>query len=171
MYNEYLSALDGNKLYFLKSDIDKFDKYKDKFDDYLKTGNLDAAFEIFNIYKKRVGERISYIEKLLNKEFDFTKNDSLSIDRENEPWATTKSELDEQWRLRLKNEALSYIFSGKEWNNAADALRKRYRNFYKMILQYESEDVFSLYMNSYTRVYDLTRIIFRQPRRKILIFQ
>ena len=93
IYEQYLNVLDNNKLYFLKSDIDGFEKYRYKFDDFLKTGYLDAAFEIFNLYKKRVGERIKYVNKLLTKEFDFTKDDSITLDRENASWAESEDEL------------------------------------------------------------------------------
>ncbi|MDH7604367.1 MAG: carboxy terminal-processing peptidase, partial [Melioribacter sp.] len=79
---------------------------------------------------------------------------SFSPDREKADWAKSKEELDEIWRLRLKNDALNLILSGKDWKGAAEVLLKRYQNFHKIILQYEAEDVFSLFMNSVTQVYD-----------------
>lgn len=154
MFDQYLDVLDNNKLYFLKFDIDGFEKYRNQFDDFLKAGNLDAAFEIFNVYKKRVGERINYIAELLKTEFDFTKDESLEIDRDKAEWPKTKEELNELWRLRIKNDELTYILSGKDQKAASESLLKRYRNFHKIILQYEPEDVFSLYINSFTQVYD-----------------
>ena len=154
VFDQYLDVLDNNKLYFLKSDIDGFEKYRFLFDDFLKAGNLDAAFEIFNVYKKRVGERIINVAELLKTEFDFTKDESLEIDRDKAEWPKTKEELNELWRLRIKNDALTYILSGKDQKAASESLLKRYRNFHKIILQYEPEDVFSLYINSFTQVYD-----------------
>jgi len=154
IFDQYLSVLDNNKLYFLKSDIDGFEKYRYQFDDFLKVGELKAAFEIFNVYKKRVDERIEHINRLLIKEFDFTKDESINIDREKAEWAETVDELNELWRLRIKNEALNLKLTGKDWNGIVDVLGKRYRNFHKIILQYEPEDVFSLYINSFTQVYD-----------------
>ena len=154
IYNKYLSSLDNNRLYFLKSDIDGFEKYRYQFDDFMRVGDLSAAFNIFNLYKERVNERIDYVKTLLKNEFDYTKHDSLVIDREDEPWAADKKELNELWRLRIKNEALTYILSGKDWKSAVDNLTKRYDNFQRIILQYEPEDVFSLYINSFAQTYD-----------------
>ncbi len=154
IYNQYLNMLDNNKLYFLKSDIDKFEKYRFQFDDFLKTGDLNAAFEIFNVFKKRVDQRIEHINKLLTQEFDFTKDESIMLDRENEPWANSEEELNELWRLRVKNDALNLKLNGKDWSGIVGVLEKRYHNFHKIILQYESEDVFSLYINSFTQVFD-----------------
>lgn len=154
IFDEYIKNLDNSKSYFLKSDIESFEKYRYQFDDFLNNGDLTVPFEIFNVYKKRLGERINFIKKCLQTEFDFSTDESFSPDREKADWAKSKEELDEIWRLRLKNDALNLILSGKDWKGAADVLLKRYQNYHKIILQYEVEDVFSLFMNSVTQVYD-----------------
>lgn len=154
VYDQYLSSLDNNKLYFLKSDINGFEKYRNQFDDFLKEGKLDAAFEIFNVFKKRVGERIVNINSMLGKEFDYSLDESFTPNREKEDWASSVDELNELWRLRIKNDALNLKLTGKDWKSTSDMLKKRYQNFHRIILQYEDEDVFSLYINSFTQIYD-----------------
>ncbi len=154
IFDQYIKSLDNNKLYFLQSDIDGFEKYRNQFDDFLKEGNLAAPFEIFNAYKKRLNERIKYINSAFQTPFDFTADESFTLDREKSDWALSRSELDELWRQRLKNDALNLIISGKDWKGTADVLLKRYQNFQKIILQYEPEDVFALYINAYSQVYD-----------------
>ncbi len=154
IFDEYIKNLDNAKLYFFKSDIESFEKYRYQFDDFLNSGDLNIPFEIFNVYKKRLGERINFIKECLKSEFDFSTDESFSPDREKADWAKSKEELDEIWRPRLKNDALNLILSGKDWKGAAEVLLKRYQNFHKIILQYEAEDVFSLFMNSVTQVYD-----------------
>lgn len=154
IFDEYIKNLDNAKFYFLKSDIESFEKYRYQFDDFLLNGELAVPFEIFNVYKKRLGERIKYVKKCLQNEFDFTTDESFSPDREKADWAKSTDELDELWRLRLKNDALNLILSGKDWKGASEVLLKRYQNYHKIILQYEAEDVFSLFMNSVTQVYD-----------------
>ncbi|MBM4172333.1 MAG: tail-specific protease [Ignavibacteria bacterium] len=154
IFNEYIKTLDNNRVYFLKSDIEKYSKYNSQFDDFLKTGSLEIPFEIFNLYKKRLDERVKYINKILQTEMDFTVNESFTPNRTKADWASSTEESDEIWRLRLKNDALNLIITGKDWKSSVDVLLKRYYNFHKIILQYEPEDVFSLYINSFTQVYD-----------------
>jgi carboxyl-terminal processing protease len=154
IFDDYLKSMDSQKLYFYKSDIESFEKYKLMLDDYLKMGNLNPAYEIFNVYKKRLGERVKYVKELLKTEFDFTKDESFTLDREKANWIENEKEMDEEWRLRIKNEALNLKLSGKDWKGTVDVLGKRYDNYYKLILQYEAEDVFQLYMNSFAEVYD-----------------
>jgi carboxyl-terminal processing protease len=154
IFDEYLKNLDNNKLYFLASDIESFNQYRDQFDNFVIEGKLEIPFQIFNLYKKRVDERIRFVNKLLSNEFDFTINEVYKPDRTDASWANSKAELDELWRLRVKNDALNLILSGKEWKSSAELLLKRYHNFHKIILQYEAEDIFSLFMNAFTRTYD-----------------
>ncbi len=154
IFKEYINNLDNNKLYFLASDMEGFAKYKDKLGEYLKDGDLTPAFEIFNVFKKRLNERMKYIDELLKEKFDFTKDESFTPNREKAEWAKTPVELDELWRKRIKNDELNMILSGKDVKNVAEVLAKRYHNYHKIILQYDGEDVFSLFINSFTQVYD-----------------
>ncbi|MCX7874762.1 MAG: carboxy terminal-processing peptidase [Melioribacteraceae bacterium] len=154
IFDEYLKSLDFNKSYFLKSDIQKFEVFRNNFDDFLREGNLEIPFSIFNLFKKRVNERIEYIKSTLKNEFDFSINETYKPDREKEDWAKDEKELNELWRLRLKNEALGIILTGKDFQKAASDLLKRYQNFHKVILQYEAEDVFSIYINSFLQIID-----------------
>lgn len=154
IFKEYINNLDNNKLYFLASDMESFAKYRNKLGEYLRDGNLAPAFEIFNVFKKRLNERMKYIDKLLKNKFDFTKDETFTINREKAEWAKTQEEQDELWRKRIKNDELNMILAGKDAKDVADVLAKRYHNYHKIILQYDGEDVFSLFINSFTQVYD-----------------
>ncbi|MEW6702703.1 MAG: tail-specific protease, partial [Bacteroidota bacterium] len=71
IFDGYLEMLDNNKLYFLKSDVERFEKYKTQLDEFLRGGDLKIAYEIFNLFKKRLGERIKFVDELLKQKFDF----------------------------------------------------------------------------------------------------
>src|SRR3989339_817320 len=154
IFNEYLKSMDVTKSYFLKSDIDQVEKYRFMFDDMIRNGSLEIPFQIFNVFKNRVNERVAYVKKVLQKEFDFTVNETFKPDREKAEWAKTEEELNEIWRLRLKNDALSLVLSNKDAKKVYSDLLKRYQNFHKVVLQYEAEDVFSIYINSVTQTLD-----------------
>ncbi len=66
----------------------------------------------------------------------------------------SNSELNEIWRKRLKNDALTYKLNGKDWAFIQKTLKKRYKNFSQFLNQYNSEDVFQLAMNSFTQSID-----------------
>lgn len=154
IFENYLEVLDFNKTYFLKSDIEKFSTYKFSFDDFIKSGDLDKPYDIFNVFKKRVNQRIKFINNALEKKFDFTKDEYLIIDRDSLDYFTSEKELNDYWRKRIKNDLLRLKLTGKEILDAKDIIKKRYANYHKFILQYTPEDVFQLFINAYTSVID-----------------
>lgn len=154
VFDNYINSLDYNKNYFLKSDINEFEKHRFEFDENLYLGKLLPAYQIFNRYKVRMGERIKYALKRLEQEFDFTKDEYYKIDRKDEDWVETNEELDELWRKKLKHEALNLKLTGKEWDKIKETLAKRYKNYHRAILQFKSEEVFQLYLNSFADAID-----------------
>ena len=154
VYDNYFESLDPNKSYFLQSDLDYFEKYRYTIDDHLPEGNLDFAYQVFSIYRERSLDRMDYITDILKTEPDFSKEEYFETDREKMPWPKNKEELNDVWAKIIKNQALSYKISGKDWDYIADALAKRYQRVEKALYQYNSEDVYQAYMNAFTSAYD-----------------
>ena len=154
IFDRYIKTLDNQKSYFYASDIKSFDKYRDLLDNDIKSGDLHPAYQIFNTFKKRVIERNKYVDTLLNKGFDFTINEKFLINRDSASWPKTQEEMNALWRKRIKNDALNLLLAGKKWKDAKVTLKKRYDNYRKAIYQYNSEDVFQLFMNTYTESID-----------------
>lgn len=153
-YDQFLNILDHNKSFFLAADVERFDRFRFQLDDYMNSGNVDPAYYIFNTYVERVDQRVKYVQKCLEKPFDFTLDESYEPDREKLPWAESANELDEIWRKRLKFEALSLKLADKDWESIASTLNKRYINFQKRIEEYSSEDVFQIFMTSLAESFD-----------------
>lgn len=154
IYNRYLDALDKGKNYFLKSDIESFKVNQYNIDDFLLKGDVHFFYDVFNVYLKRLNERVRFIDSLLNNEFDYTKDENFEFNRDKAEWAKNESELNEIWRKRLKNDALTYKLNGKDWSFIQKTLKKRYKNYLNFLNQYNSEDVFQLAMNSFTEAID-----------------
>ncbi len=157
IFDTYLEELDPSKSYFLAADITEFEQYRFELDDALKRGNLGPAFHIFNRYHQRVIDRFYQVLGTLDggvEQFDFTLDESLLVDRENAPWAATEKELDELWRKRLKDAVLNLKLTDKEPEAIEELLVKRFTNRLTRAKQTNSEDVYQLYMNSFTKTYD-----------------
>ena len=154
IFNRYLEVLDNGKNYFLASDIESFNSQKYNLDDNLFKGDLQFYYDVFNVYLNRVNERMTFVDDLLNTEFDYSINENYEYDRDKSAWAKNQTELNELWRKRLKNDALTYKLNGKDWEFIQKTLKKRYKNFAHFLNQYNSEDVFQLAMNSFTQSID-----------------
>ena len=154
IFNRYLEVLDNGKNYFLASDIESFNSQKYNLDDNLFKGDLQFYYDVFNVYLNRVNERMTFVDDLLNTDFDYSLNENYEYDRDKSAWAKNQTELNELWRKRLKNDALTYKLNGKDWEFIQKTLKKRYKNFAHFLNQYNSEDVFQLAMNSFTQSID-----------------
>jgi carboxyl-terminal processing protease len=154
VYQRFLEAIDGQHTSLLASDIADFDQYKLRFDDMIRSGDVDPAFAIFARFQQRNRDRIKFAIAQLDKEPDWTLNESFEFDREKAPWAATQAELDDWWRKRVKNDALSLELTGKSWDDTQKLLRKRYETTLKRVDQVSADDVFESLMNSYARAYD-----------------
>ena len=157
IYDLYLESMDGTHSYFLANDIEEFEQYRFKLDDGLIKGNLDAPFIMYNRLQQRVTERLSFLLKQLPekaKKYDFSRNEQLSLDRENVEWSKSTNELDDLWRKRLKNSILNLRLADKEDDAIYELLRKRYQNQLNRTHLANEDDGFQVYMNAVTHAFD-----------------
>jgi carboxyl-terminal processing protease len=146
----YLESLDPNRSFFTREDIDRFAVYNHQLDDALKSAGLDPAFNIFHTYRARVDAVIAYALSLLDKEFDFSRDETYRFDRSEAAWVEDKAALDELWRMRVKNDVLSLRLAGKETADIRDTLRDRYEGMARRTRQLDGDDVFQIFVNAYT---------------------
>ncbi|MEP1743895.1 MAG: carboxy terminal-processing peptidase [Kangiellaceae bacterium] len=152
--DNFIKSLDGNKAYFLASDIKSFQKYRYKLDDAIWTGLVQPAFHIYSVFKQRWNERNQYALSILEKDFDFKAVDEYQYDREDAPWAQTVEELDMYWQKRVKSDALNLVLADKDIEKTKELLTKRYKAAIRRVAQINSEDVFSYFMNAYATTVD-----------------
>ena len=153
----YLDDLDPSRSYFLKSDVCRFEPLRFEFDDALHRGDMTPAYDIFNAYHSRVIARFEYVIAYLGggiDNLDFTKDETLLLDRSEQPWAKTQAELDDLWRKRIKNAVLDLRLTDKTPEKIQELLLKRYKNRLIRTRQTNSEDVYQLFMNAFTANYD-----------------
>tara|TARA_Y100000996_G_scaffold403659_1_gene376861 strand:- start:772 stop:2841 length:2070 start_codon:yes stop_codon:yes gene_type:complete len=151
---KYITSLDPNKEYFYYSDINYFNQYQYQMDDYVISGYLEPAYEIFTVYNERVKNRIDYVFSILENEPDFTNNDELIFNRKDAEWFDDINQMNTYWEKKIKNAILNLKILGKDWDSNKETLNKRYKRFLKTISQFNSEDVFEMFINSYAELYD-----------------
>ncbi|HEX7015641.1 MAG TPA: carboxy terminal-processing peptidase [Cyclobacteriaceae bacterium] len=153
--DEYVETLDNNKTYFLESDLKAFEKFRYALDDLTEAEDVSPAYVIYSVFAKRFRERNAYVlNNLLDKDYDFTVDEYYESDRSKEPWAKDTSELNEIWRKIIKSQILSLKLAGKKPEEIRKTVAGRYERLAKSMSQFNSEDVFSMYMNTITSAYD-----------------
>ena len=148
IFSKYIEDLDENRSYFTVTEIQNFEKYRYKIDDMFGSQSLDPVYEIFNKYRINASNRMEFALDLLKTEPDFTLTEIFEFDRSEKGWLTSAEDLDEIWRKRVKNDALSLLLNEKDWDEAKEILEKRYQRFLKQLNQINSDDIFETFMNS-----------------------
>lgn len=153
--DEYIKTLDNNRSYFLKSDIQSFEKHRLLMDDYARKEDVQVAYTMYDVFHTRFMERMNYVlNTLVKSSFDFTVDEYYEPNREKEPWSASSEELNEIWRKTIKSQALSLKLAGKNEEEIRETLTNRYSRMMKSMDQFNSEDVFSMFMNTVTGSYD-----------------
>jgi carboxyl-terminal processing protease len=152
--DRYIESLDNNRMYLLASDVAEFEKYRYSLDDMVRSEPLNPVFEMFEVYRTRVRQRLEFALSMLEMEPDFSVDENYVFDREELPWLETTEELDELWRKRVKNDALSLTLAEKTWGETQEVLEKRYSRFMKRMDQVKSDDVFETFMNAFAHTLD-----------------
>lgn len=165
--DNYIDKLDGGRMFFTADDVASFEVYRLTMDEALERGDLDAGFEIFNRFHELLKARLTrVIDELpaVVEGFDFTRDETYVLDGEERGWASNAAELEERWRLHIKNQVLSLRLADKAEDEIASTLLKRYRNQLNRVEQYNAQDAFQIYANALTELYDPHTNYF-SPRR------
>lgn len=112
VFNDFISILDPTKRYFLEDDIKEFEMYKYQIDDQIKNTDISFFNLVYQRLMKRMDDAKEIYAEVLEKPFDFNKEESINIDYDEISYAKNRKELKERWRLQLKYNALS-IYDNK----------------------------------------------------------
>jgi len=149
IFKRYLDALDGDKLFFTQSDLNRFAPYKTTLDDAIKAEQLQPAFDVFAVYLKRVDRRVAFARELVKHDFDFNTKETWAYDRKDAPWAADDKALDDLWRKYVKNDVLRLKLAGKKPDEIRKTLDKRYSEIAERAHLMNGEDVFQTFLDSY----------------------
>ena len=157
LFDSYLENLDPGKSFFIQEDIDRFEAFRYQLDDGVRRGELSPPFIIFNSYRDIALKHLDYTVKNLSRliaEIDFSIEESIVVDTEQLQWPENAQARHDRLRKNLKNAVLNLRLSDKDSEDINETLSKRYKNQLNRLKTLNDEDVFQLYMNSLTALYD-----------------
>ncbi len=175
-WTNFLSTLDGERIYFSPADIEQLTPYKSRLDSDLNAGNVDFAVEAFDLFNASVAERLSFVTNLLAGEFDLETDLAYEWRRRESPWPASNEERDELWRKRIKNEYLRRIVADEFALSDPDdeepedededesfldprlspreSIERRYERFMSIMRGNDSEWVLREYLSAVARTFD-----------------
>ena len=173
VYDEFIEALDSQKRFFLKSDIEILSKYRLLIDDQINSSDITFFNAAYEALINRISEVEGFYEEILNEPFNFNIDEDISLDYENLKYATNLNDLKNLWRKRLKLSALDAYVAKKEINDdksdseksqtktdeeieneSRSSIRDNLKDFFQFNSELERSDWFSIYLNSIVTQYD-----------------
>jgi len=158
LLHDYMAELDPNRMFFLATDEEAFTRrYASGAGLYytLRTlGRLDAAFDIYEQYEKRVESRVNWVFDDLNKDFDFTSHETFPLDRTKSAWPATEAEANDLWHRRLKFELLQELLDKKSLAEAKKDVHRRYERLLKNLADTDTDEVAEIFLTSLATLYD-----------------
>ena len=154
---DYLTALDGQHLFFLETDKAGFmDRYKPDslYWTLISMGKIDPAYAIFTVYQQRVTERVAWIQQALKADFDLKTQDTYLIDRSKAVFPATSVESDTLWSQRLRFDLIKELLNKKPLVEAKKNVSKRYDRMLKNMGDMEKTDVTEMFLGCIAHLYD-----------------
>ncbi len=143
--------LDKEKIIF---SLDEVDSLSQEFENIF---DVEKIFNIYRFYSDRSLELINHQKEIISNIFN--SNDLNTIDfvdksREDKKRFASLDEIKKYQTLIIKNEFIGILLSNTSFENTKNKLLKRLDNRIKSLNRIKSDDIFSLYTNSITSLYD-----------------
>jgi len=180
LHETFLDMLDGQKRYFLKKDIAEFERYKYALDDEFRSLNTTFFDLVYERYVQRRNEAKLLYEDMLVEPFDFTKEENIDVDYENQTYPTTLRQRSEKWRKQLKFSTLNIVHGKLEEEqkrvekdatytpktfeeveiSAREITQENLDNYFSLMDDVRKEDWFASYLNAFVAQFDPHSVYF-----------
>lgn len=155
LLKNYLETLDYNHLFFTQKDVDAFSaKYATTLDEAISQGVPEPAFAIYDLYKKRVEDRIAKVNELLTKEYDFQSDRVIDLNRQKAAWPKDEADADRIWRDRVEGEFLQETLNPHKIDPPLKVLGRRYSQVLRNLKEQTRDDVMKLFLSVLAQTYD-----------------
>lgn len=150
----FLKTLDPMKLYFSQDDIDSFMTKEHELDDMARNGDVSFGYDVFNIFLKRVDDRVALANEFLNTDLDFTVDEEMIVEPDAATYPRNEAEARDRWRQRVKYDLLVQMADDKTLEEAREKLSRRYNSFAKRMRQTDRYELLEMYLTAMTTGYD-----------------
>ena len=154
MLKNYLNALDYNHFFFLQSDVDGFQHFTTELDDDLIVGDAQPALAIYQVFSNRLEQASLAIKDLLQENYAFVGNDTMTIDRHESPWPATELERRDLLRQHVKFELLEERLNKEKPDAAIKIINRRYDTLLRNLRETDLDTITGIYLNSLAALYD-----------------
>src|SRR5881275_84859 len=151
----YLELLDFSHLFFTQKDVDELNaKYGNSMAGDVLLGTLKPAYDVYNLYTKRVDDRVAKVKEFLKQPVDFKADATIEVSRQKVPWPKDEAEADQLWRGRITNELLQEKLSEHPIEPGPQLVARRYDRLARTVHEEDKNEQVKLYLDALAQTYD-----------------
>jgi carboxyl-terminal processing protease len=150
---KFLDSIDSQKMVFTLTNFNELSKQTN----FNKEHQVEFAFEVFKKFKEK---SFNYFEIQKEAILNITSENQLETqhfifkDREDENRFDSEDQLIEYQIKEAKSELISILLKEKDLSKSKEKLLKRLVNREKSLNRISNDDIFSMFVNSFTSFYD-----------------
>lgn len=175
VFDQYLKNLDVNKRFLLQSDVDQLKKFENQIDNEIEAGTFNFFDNSMSIFNKRIQDIESWYPQMLEKPFDFSKNEQFEYDAKKKKYPENLAAQKTEWQRYFKYQVLTNMVIEMDIQEksaekkdtiikvltvaemeakAREKVLKNHKDWFKRLNQTDRADRMSEYLNAIAQVYD-----------------
>lgn len=174
VYKNVMNLYDQDKMYFIEPDIKTLKSYQFSIDDQIKNNSIDFFDSFDAIIQRRIDNVEKFYPELLEKPFDFSKDERKVDDAASEQHAKDLNELKSRWLVEAKRRVLEKYVDLKDAQDkkkkdsasyavktdaelelqARESVKKMFARQFKSMRKINSDKRFTFYVNAITETED-----------------
>ncbi len=156
IFKRYLDNLDGSRSCFVASEVENLQKfYGKRLGEEFLDGTTNAGFAIYNFFMRRAKEKMRFMKAAADTiKFNFSKPETIDLDRKADPWPKDRRELLDVWKKELKYQWLNLKYSGEPSTTIRATLGKSFTSRLNLLNRVKPDDAFQAYIYAVTTSFD-----------------
>ncbi|MBC86258.1 MAG: tail-specific protease [Bdellovibrionaceae bacterium] len=154
LIEQYVKSLDRGKMYLRDSDIKEIKAKMKGIYKKTRSRNCEPIQQAHEIFKKRVAERVAFVNKTLTDKFKLDKTVELKTDPDERKYPRTVAEQNRFHTKYLHFQMANYITSDMKPDEAREKIKKNYERIQKRIGEDDLEDIYATFLDAFARALD-----------------
>jgi carboxyl-terminal processing protease len=151
----YLEDLDADKDFLTQGDVNRLRaRYGTEIGKAVLLGDLGPAAAVYDVFKGRVEQRVAKLRPLIWKDYNFTSNRFVDLDRRKKRWPVNIHEADSLWSDRIEGELLQEKLNKLAAGAGRKVVARKYTELLKSVEDRGENDIDEIFLNAVAESYD-----------------
>ena len=151
---QYIKLLDGSKIYFLESDINKIKRLLKGIYKNLQKKSCNHLMAVHQIYLNRMKERMEFAKSFLGDQYKFNSKETILLDNSKRKYLKTKVQLEEFQKKYIHFQIANFKVADMKLPEAKKQVIKRYERDFNQLKNQKPQKLYANFLYAVARSFD-----------------